>query len=60
LALDVNVYAMEEQPLMITVGIALLHIEETGELNYYEIILKNDGQFFKTDKLKTEKWVQEC
>ena len=55
-----NVYAMEEQPLMITVGIALLHIEETGELNYHEIILKNGGQFFKTDKLKTEKWVQEC
>jgi len=32
LGLDVNVYAMEEEVLMITVGIALRHIEGLGEL----------------------------
>ena len=32
MGLDVNVYAMEEQALMITVGIALPHIEGLGEL----------------------------
>ena len=42
LALDANVYAMEEQLLMITVVIALPHIEEMGELSLISKLLSNE------------------
>ena len=40
MGLDVNVYAMEEQVLMIIVGIALPHIERLGELSLFRNYFK--------------------
>jgi len=40
LGLDANVYAMEERSLMITVVIALTHIEEMGELSFISKLLR--------------------
>jgi hypothetical protein len=59
LALDANVYAMEEQPLMITVVIVLVHmqvIEQIGNYTSYTGTLETDLLLSGEKAIELRKW----